>query len=111
MGVPNAARVTAHGETKVSAARLTDKTQKDEGLELLPTTVRMMRKADDNKVFITLIIAIITYIASQFVLTRDSAHVQPYVDKLQDQRIEQNTKKLEKIDVKLDIIIDRIPQK
>lgn len=110
MGDIRATKITTYGDTPVPPHRRTSKVCKDEGLEQPSTTARMMRKVDDNKVFITLVIAIIGYIASQLMLTRDSAQVQPYVDKLQDQRIEQNTTKLEKMDRKLDAILERLPK-
>lgn len=45
----------------------------ESGVDPLSTTKVMMNKANDNKVFITLWIAIITFIALQLLDTRDSA--------------------------------------
>ena len=78
------------------------------GLEETSTTRRIMNRARDEKVFITLIIGILIFIGTQLMNTRDSAQQQPYVDKHQDFRIQQNENHLIKIDGKLDKILEKI---
>lgn len=63
-------------------------TGEQHAVEPISTTVRMMKKANEEKVFYTLLLAIVIYIATQVWASRDSAQVQPYIDKLQDQKIE-----------------------
>jgi len=80
------------------------------GIECLSTTKRVMNKVDENRVLITLWIAIVTFVASQILMSRDSTQQQPLVDKMQDFRIEKTEEHLLSMDRKLDDILKRLPK-
>jgi len=71
--VDEKAKITTYGETPVPAHRRSSPAQADEGLECLATTKRIMNKANENRVLITLWIAIVIYVGSQLMATRDSS--------------------------------------
>ena len=87
------------------------KTKEEEaGTEKLCTTKRMMKKADENKVLITLWLAIAIFVGREVWNARDSGIKQPLVDSMQDYRIEQNEKRLVNMNGKLDVILERLPK-
>ena len=67
------AKITTYGETPVPAHRRSSPAKADEGLECPSTTKRVMNKANENRVLITLWIAIVIYVGSQLMETRDSS--------------------------------------
>jgi len=81
------------------------------GVEQLSTTKRLMRKANENKVLITLWLAIALFIGREVWAARDDSLKQPLVDQMQDFRIEQHEQRLANMDEKLDAILERLPPK
>ena len=71
--VEDSAKVTTYGETPVPDHRRNSPAKADEGLECPSTTKRVMNKATENRVLITLWIAIVIYVGSQLMETRDSS--------------------------------------
>ena len=69
-----------------------------------------MKKADENKVLITLWAAIALFVGREVWNARDSGIKQPLVDSMQDYRIDQNEKRLVNMNAKLDVILERLPK-
>jgi len=75
--------------------------------ESLSTTKKLMNRANDNRVFISLWIGIAAVIGTQMLDARDSTRQQPLIDAHQDFRIDQNAAMLKSMDLKLDALLER----
>ncbi len=88
-------------------ARTNYSMKEEKAVEPVSTTQKMMNKAKDEKVFITLIVGIIIYVATQAMAMRDLDIEQPYIDKLQNQRMQQIEKDVGEIKSDIKTLLGR----
>ena len=67
----------------------THPTNVHEAIESMSTTRRLAKSAHENRVLITMWVAILGWIALEFVFTRDASIQQPHIDKMQDYQLEE----------------------